>query len=48
MFSRNGIKVLEYSEIKTRLNKTKAFQVRINYTEKDKIFKATIWEKGVA
>jgi hypothetical protein len=48
MFSRNGIKVLDYIEIQTRLNKTKAFAVSINYSDKDKIFKATNWEKGVS
>jgi hypothetical protein len=47
MFSRQGIKVIEFMEIKTRLNRTKAFAVRINYEDKGKIFNPANWAKDV-
>jgi len=47
MFSVNHIKIIKYGEIETRLKKARAYRVRINYEDKDKIFNPKIWPKGV-
>ena len=47
MFSVNHIKIIKYGEILTRLKKTRAYRVRMNYEDKDKIFNPKIWPKGV-
>ena len=47
MFSSNNIRIIKYGELETRLKKAKAFRVRINYEDKDKIFNPKIWPKGV-
>ena len=46
MFSKNGITILRYEEISTRLRRAKAFWVRINYNE-NKIFNPTLWAQGI-
>jgi hypothetical protein len=47
MFSVNHIKIIKYGEIETRLKKARAYRVRINYEDKEKIFNPKIWPKEV-
>ena len=47
MFSKNNIKIIKYGEIPTRLQRARAYRVRIDYEDKDKIFDSRIWPKGV-
>ena len=47
MFSTNGITILRYEEILTRLRRVKAFWARINYEDKNKIFNPTLWAQGI-
>ena len=46
MFSQNGFQIIRIGEIETRLKIAKAFRVRINYYDKDKIFDHKYWAKG--
>jgi hypothetical protein len=48
MFSKNNIKIIKYGEIPTRLQRARAYRVRISYEDKDKIFDSILWPKGEA
>jgi hypothetical protein len=43
MFLVNHIKINKYGEMETRLKKARAYRVRINNEDKDKIFNLKIW-----
>lgn len=47
MFSSNNIQIGRYMEIATRMQRAKAYRVRIDYDDKEKVFDPSLWPKDI-